>query len=449
MKMQNIRKEQPVGLMPNAEPESIKRKLANIMPKTAVVILFLCEFFVLLFPDVQLITGPIFTVLSVYLMFTDYFYVPFTVIIIPMGALGTIIAGKLAIYYLLYPLLLIRLFASGFKLKIKATDFLIIVIGAIHIAELVIVEDYTNTAKLLYVSATIFWFFYLKCISRENRAYLNNAFTSLAMSITANAFASILSGSYSKYATADRLGIAGVGGGNPNFAAFYIGIAIAIILSTKKFKIFVKLPILLVLGFALITTVSLSGLIGVVVVLLSYFTFANKDKHKLAILLAVLLAAVLAVTLFPLLNIQSESSSNSTNYLEYYQDKLSERLDSFKNQNYDDVTSNRTSVLKDNLEFFSDQSVMHQLFGGNSVNPYNYLVSHNSYADILMRFGYAGLLAILLAVIYRFYRQLLYARKSGDCIILMCKIALLFWSFTASMFEGIGSCLWIAVLLGF
>ena len=112
--MQNIRKEQPVGLMPNAEPESIKRRLTNIMPKTAVVILFLCEFFVLLFPDVQLITGPIFTVLSVYLMFTDYFYVPFTVIIIPMGALGTIIAGKLAIYYLLYPLLLIRLFASGF-----------------------------------------------------------------------------------------------------------------------------------------------------------------------------------------------------------------------------------------------------------------------------------------------------------------------------------------------
>ena len=86
--MQNIRKEQPVGLMPNAEPVSIKRKLA--------------------------------------------------------------------IYYLLYPLLLIRIFASGFKFKIKASDFLIIVIGAIHIAELVIVEDYTNTAKLLYVSATLF-----------------------------------------------------------------------------------------------------------------------------------------------------------------------------------------------------------------------------------------------------------------------------------------------------
>ncbi len=453
--MQNIRrfshtKNNPAidGNNPPAKLLKSQNSGSNLIAKLAVVTMFICEFVVLVWPSAKLITGPTLTLCSAYLMFTDFFYVPLTVIMVPLGTLGTIIAGKYAVYTLLFPLLIIRLLVVGFRFKIMPSDFVLFLIGALHLAQLILFDGYAQaTPKTIYIAATLCWFIYIKCYSRDHHGVINNFVMSLAVCVTVNALASLISGRYTLYEGSDRMGLAGVTGGNPNHAGFYIGFTIAVILTNKRLKLWIKLPLLLILAIMIITTVSLSALIGVTVVVLSYFILTNRNKQKLTIFLSIVLVIVLALTIFPLLNIQSDSTVNSTNYLEYYQDKLLDRLNKLDDQNYDAATSRRTGLTKENLSYFADQSVIRQLFGGNSANPLNTLVSHNCFADILLRFGYVGLFAAIILVIYGFCKQFIYARKHDDFTLLLCKVALLFWSFTISMYEGMLSCMWIGFLL--
>ncbi len=426
------------------------KQIMNICTKISIVLIYLCEFIAIYDKSLCVITGPIFIVTMMFLQFTDYFYIPLTVTIVPLAALGTLFNGRIAVHTLLLPLLIIRLLVKGTKFKVRVSDFMLFILGLLHIGQLLAFENYELFhIKTLAVFATICWFLYIRCQARENQELLNKVLFSLAICISVDAVASLLSGGYTLYANSDRMGLAGVTGGNPNHAAFYIGVAIAIILSIQNIKLWIKLTMLFSLIILLITTVSVSGFIGVSVVILSFFIFTTKNKHKLRFFLCIFLIIITAIALFPAMNIESDSTIHSTSYIDYYQEKLLDRLGNLNDSKYDDATSNRTSLTNQNLEYFNSHSTLNQIFGMNSANPLNTNVSHNSFVDILLRFGYVGLFIVALLVIYRFYKQYIYARKTGDSVLLMCKIALLFWSFTISMFDGVFSCIWFGILLIF
>ncbi len=425
--------------------------LFDIVKKIAVALLFVCEFLVIYKPNLEIITGPILTVCMIFLMFTDYFYVPMTVIIVPLGTLGTIFAGKIAIYYLLFPLLLLRITVTGLKFKVRLSDFTLLVLGALHILQLMLIEGYMHNIKtIVYMAATICWFIYIRCLARGDDSLVDKVLVSLAVCITVNALASMFTDNvYSKYTSADRLGIAGAGTDDPNIAAMYLCIAFAILLSSQNLKIWMKIPLILLISLSLISTVSISGLLAFAVIAFAFVLFMNKNRKNVLIIVSLVVVLLIAISVFPLLGLSSESEINSTNYLEYYQTKLEEKIGHLQNRNFDDATSDRTVNTTNNLEYFSAQPIVNQIFGGNSANPLNILVSHNSFADILLRFGYFGLFTLIIIIIYGTYKQLIFARNSGNCTLLMCKIALLYWSLTLSLYEGMSSCMWMTFLLMF
>ncbi len=426
----------------------------NFCTKLSLALIFICEFLVIFDKSLGSITGPIFVVTMIFLQFTEYFYVPFAVTSVTYGALGTMLGNSLGVYLLLLPLLALRLIITKFSVKVRFTDFIITVIGLFHIVHLCFFEPgfyvpgYNNqTKKLIFMASLVLWFCYIRSLERENDGVINKMMIALAMSVAVNATASLITGNVSKFESNDRMGISGIGGNDPNIAAMFLCIAFAIVLSSKYLKIWMKVLIVCILMATLITTVSVSGLIGMLLVLFAFLFFMTKDKHNVTLLLLIILVALLVISLFPLLNISSESESKPTEYLDYYQQKLTDKLGALQSENYTDTTSGRLYLSSINLEYFSGQSAVTQLFGGTSVNPLGNNVSHNSFVDILLQYGYFGLTAISLMVIYKFFSQWGLARKTGDCTLLMCKIVMLYWSFSLSLFDGNGICLWLAMLV--
>ena len=122
-------------------------------------------------------------------------------------------------------------------------------------------------------------------------------------------------------------------------------------------------------------------------------------------------------------------------------------MGSFFNNDYDEASSGRAALTKINLEYFFEQSAKKQLFGGNHVNPLGVNVSHNTFADNLLRFGYVGSIVIFIIMAYSLIKSFQKTRATGNCTFLLCKLLMIYWSLTLSLFEGIGSVLWFMLVL--
>ena len=77
------------------------------------------------------------------------------------------------------------------------------------------------------------------------------------------------------------------------------------------------------------------------------------------------------------------------------------------NQNdYAAVTINRTNLSERYMKYINEgQSFFNTLFGGNSVVPKVFTskaISHVTYIDFLLEYGYIGTLLLMLWVVYRF-----------------------------------------------
>ena len=176
------------------------------------------------------------------------------------------------------------------------------------------------------------------------------------------------------------MGLIGIGSNDFNIAAMIISLGIAVTLSSKRLKMWFKVAGVMIMCLTIITTVSISGFLAILLVMLLLAAIMNKNKHNISILLIIIFGALLAVYVFPMLGIMGgeDASGETINYLEYYQEKLTDRFDSFLSNNYDDATSGRTALSRLNLKYFSEQSAMTQLFGGVDTNPLGEGVSHNT-----------------------------------------------------------------------
>ena len=273
------------------------------------------------------------------------------------------------------------------------------------------------------------WLIYLRCDTRRDKDVFDKFLVAFAVAVTTDAIISLVSRTATKYDASDRMGIIGIGSSDPNIAAMIITLAIAIIISSQRLKVWVKIVALVILAFNLITTVSISGFLAVVLILLVFAIVMNKNSHNLSVLLVIVLGVVLAVYLFPMLGITGEENAagESVNYLEYFQEKLYDRVGRFFGDDLNRATSGRSELTRLNLEFFFEQSALKQLFGGNHVNPLGINVSHNTFADLLLRFGYIGTFAVIIMIIYSLLKCMQKTKLTGNCTVLLCKFLMLYW----------------------
>lgn len=435
----------------NRLKKGVDLSLNNIFIKGVLVLSFVCQMLVLFNRGTfEYMVGPVMTVCFVVLTFTPYYYVPFAIVLLTPHALGTVFMGRLSIYMLLGFLLVLRLFVVKFKTNFVLIDLAWLVLGLFNCAHLYwYMFDHVGSEKLTYMVIFTLWIIYLRIDNRRDTGLINNFILAFGAAITTNAAVSLVARTATKYAASDRMGLIGIGSNDPNIAAMMLSLGIAIIISTQKIKMWIKIVCLMVLFFSLITTVSISGLFAAALVILGFSVIMNKNRHNLSVLLVLILGAVLAIYLFPMLGIMGEENAagETVNYLEYYQEKLYDRFSSFVGNDVDSATSGRTELTRMNLEYFSEQSAMKQLFGGNHVNPLGVNVSHNTFADNLLRFGYVGSFVIILILIYSFVRSVQRTRATGNSTLLLCKLLMIYWSLTLSLFDGSVAILWFTLVL--
>ena len=175
----------------------------------------------------------------------------------------------------------------------------------------------------------------------------------------------------------------------------------------------------------------------------------NKDRKNLSVLLIIILVAAVAISVFPMLGIVGgeNASGEAVNYLEYYQEKLSNKVAEFLGGDYDSATTGRTEITRLNIEYLLEQPALNQLFGGNHVNPLGINVSHNCFVDVMLRFGFVGFVFVFAVMCYSLIKCIQRTRQTRDCTILLCKMLFIYWSLTLSLFDGHYSVLRFTVVL--
>ncbi len=428
-----------------------KKQINNVVATVSMVLIYVL-YAVMLYTNrgLEHLIGPVLAVAMVAITFTDYYYIPFAVIMVSPHAIGTAFMGRVSFFFLLGALFVLRLFVIKFATSVTLKDIFWLFVAMFNCLHLYIfLGERVGTTKLAYMAIFFIWAVHIMCEIRKNNEFMRNVFLAYAITVTTNGLVSFISGSATKYANADRMGMIGVGSNDPNIAAMHITLAVAIILSTAHLNSWIKIACLASLALSLSTTVSISGFLGVALVVLAYIAFSKKDSRNIRFVVLLIICALLIIYIFPMFStIQNEDTGRTlTSYIEYYQDKLYEKFTSFATGDFENATSGRTFVAGQNIAFFLEQSPIRQLFGGNHVDPLGILVSHNSFADNLLRFGFLGSLVIFIMMAVSFVKCFKFTVKNSNCTWMLCKLCMLYWSLSLSMFDGNGAVLWFSLLL--
>lgn len=435
----------------NNPQKGVGLTLNNVFVKCVIIMSFICQMLVLYNRSIfESVTGPILALCIVILTFTDYYYIPFAIVLLTPHAIGTVIMGRISFYVFMGAILALRLLIIKFDIVFTLSNVLWLMLGLFNVLHLnIFMFEHVGSEKLTYMAIFTAWIVFLFADKRRDSEIVDKFFLTFGIAIVTNATVSLISRTATKYVASDRLGIIGIGASDPNIAAMMLTLAVAIIIGSKYLKVWLKIVLVLIPMLSMITTVSVSGVLAIVILFLIFGIAMNKSGDNLSVFFLIILGALIAVYIFPMLGIMGEENAagETTNYLEYYQDKIYNRVGAFFADDIDAASSGRTALMQKNMEFLREQSAIKQLFGGNHVNPLGINVSHNTFADIALRFGYVGLFAVIIMIIFSLIKCVQRLKESGNCTVLLCKAMMLYWSLTLSIFDGSVGVLWFTIVL--
>lgn len=220
---------------------------------------------------------------------------------------------------------------------------------------------------------------------------------------------SFLSGIYGLYNGADFAygGFSRLSGtiGDPNYTALFYLLGIFSLLGTDEIKSFkIKAVLFSVMCIFILLTVSLTGIVGLAILLVFYYLFKDK-KLALLLMVAIIIFAV-CVYYLPI-----ESGA-----LYGLKTRMAFSITSIADGDFASLTSNRFDLFSYYISYFFTQGTGAILFGGQNIiggserqNMLNLfgLVSHNSYIDMLFAIGVIGTAFILACFIYEIIKNII------------------------------------------
>lgn len=224
---------------------------------------------------------------------------------------------------------------------------------------------------------------------------------------------------------------------DPNYSCFIYLIGLSCLMCVNQIKRNWRVIFVSILFLFTVLTVSVSGLLGFVIIVLFFEFLTRKSKTLLYLLL------IFAV-LFIVYNIGINMANDSPLYT------IISRIETVLNQmsagNLDNATSLRYNLSERYFEYFKVLPLTNILFGGNNVVAGSfrdqmvslfYHVSHNTYIDMLFMVGVFGLLFFLLYFAKKmFYTFKMYLKSRNLLYIgnLLVLVTCLFYMTSLSLF---------------
>ncbi len=403
-------------------------------------LLLLCLFaaieMVFVNPGFSTFLGPIIAVLLLYTYFVMHETVLTTVIIVLANdGLGTIFLGQLSFQYLLLIFIFFGVFTHK---KIKVRSLVLTLVATVLCGQLVLVGDIAFRQAfyaLLYVGILFVQFSKYK---DDQSAFFEKLCNALAISVSLIALHAVITGGVEYYELNQyseeflRKGILGVGNGDSNFSSLCLCTGIVGALNSKNFPRLVRVGLVVLMVCALAVTVSITGLLALLAVLLFHFA-ANKKAYK-----AIGIILLIAVLLVVLYNVYvSLPSSARIDTVDAYIDRITDVLDELESGDLIEATSSRSGIAKKYIRYiFTEQSPIKMMFGGNGVMAAGG-VPHNTYLDWTLQFGLVGALAL---IAYAVYRLVLLCKSTVPAdtkkMLIMLKSLYLLFAFSLSIYDG-------------
>lgn len=222
----------------------------------------------------------------------------------------------------------------------------------------------------------------------------------------------------------------------PNYMAFYINLAIIIVITfgyknNKKKKIYCLF--LLYLGLAL--TCSMSGILINLGIMFIYIIFKYRHcniKRFIVMTSKILIVSVILVT-----------SIANIELLKPIKIRIVNTIENVLQGNINEATSDRSDVVEKYFLIFEQETIEEKMFGNANFSSYNYAkkndisnivhYSHNTYIDILFTFGLITGIILLLSI---FIKMICNWIKNKNITMLLIRICVLTSIFGVSAFTS-------------
>jgi len=227
---------------------------------------------------------------------------------------------------------------------------------------------------------------------------------------------------------------------DPNYMGFFYSVAVFATVTLKLFTKRWRSIIVIALYIMMLTSLSMTAIIGNLLFWMIYLILFKKQKRKnYRIILGGILALILIVALY-FIGLWYDNIPVLSNL----STRIEEKLLALTTNDLNSFTTNRLNLTKRTLDFFMSQtSVFRILFGGYLANalvvdmPYGNIVAHNDYVDLLVNVGVIGTAILVIFLVGRtvsFYRKWCKSKESCDAFGFMTKIIWLFYAFTLTLF---------------
>lgn len=383
----------------------------------------------------QIVTGPILTVIFLYLYFCKKKSVLVTTfIIVANDALGTIFFGKISFQYLL---LLFLAFELVTKSKIRVRYFILAIIAVI-----MAVQPYFTSVtafKSVIYSVVYIWTLITQYQKYEKDEFIENLMFAGSIIVGLIALHAIISGGvvyieaqhteyYQEY---QRRGILGAGIGDPNFSSLLLCTGIVCTVNNHCMRWYEKSAIYAITTVAMSVTLSASGILAFVLVNLLSVVVNRKLSKGLRRLVLLLL---IGVGIFQIYLSLPEACHIAD--IDAYIEKMEIKYNAFVNGDFYSATTGRLDLADKYLHYINqEQTLGRQLFGGNSVVELG-IATHNTYLSWILQFGYLGFIMLLLYACKRLLKIYLSEKNDIRRFSLIIKALYLFFIATLSVFDG-------------
>lgn len=224
---------------------------------------------------------------------------------------------------------------------------------------------------------------------------------------------------------------------DPNYFGFFINIAIfALIIldifQNKKMKV----ALLVFLYIGLLATLSITGFLCNMLMLLLFFALSNRLKTKY-------LMFTLAVGGILFLNLSNLANTNLP-IISMVARRIESQLSMSPEKDLHSLTTERSSIWREHLEIYLEQPLTRILFGGNYLTDFGFdpkfdSMSHQAFIDMLLNFGLIGTLGMILfltIIIIKYLKNYFETKKQEYLFLVIIKGIWIFYAFGLSMFPS-------------
>lgn len=230
---------------------------------------------------------------------------------------------------------------------------------------------------------------------------------------------------------------------DPNYFGFYLNLAVfATMLSPAFKKLYIKIPLLLVLYYLIVASGSLTALICNVLAWCVFIVLRYKQKAAVILVVTAIVGAggYLSMTTLPVVRDLSVVQSLQQRMESQFSDMFGadEKVDA------DALTSGRSRSWRYYLKYFGSQELTAKLFGGNivmssSIDPKfieeNNAAPHQVYIQFLLNFGILGTIVMMLCFLIKGALYLARYIKDQEDIVIMFLMSTFMWLFYGSTLD--------------